>query len=155
MYKSHYSQLRINPPKYLESHCAVCWFLHSPLLLYIYSILLLFTDYNEEKMVSYLNSELCNTLGYLLNRCTSKSINSSQIYPPLNNSIYDSMCNEEWSELMHNLRELPGGFITHFANHVLWNLELERIMCIHYYKGDWCTTQNIASQKISPREFRF
>ena len=23
--------------------------------------------------------------------------------------IYDSMCNEEWSELMHNLRELPGG----------------------------------------------
>ena len=108
------------------------------------------TDYNEEKMISYLNSELCNTLGNLLNRCTSKSINSSQIYPPLNNSIYESMCNEEWSELMHNLRELPGGFITHFANHVLWNLELERIMCIHYYKGDWCTTQNIVHYLMSP-----
>ena len=44
-------------------------------------------------------------------RCTSKFINSSQIYPQLDHSIYDSMCNEEWSEVMHNLRELPGGYM--------------------------------------------
>ena len=93
-------------------------------VIWIYNV----TDYNEEKMISYLNSELCNTLGNLLNRCTSKSINSSQIYPPLNNSIYDSMCNEEWSELMHNLRELPGGFIRHLAYPVPWNLQIERIL---------------------------
>ena len=57
-------------------------------------------------MASYPNTELCKTLG---NRCKSTSINSSQMYPLLNHSIYDSMCNEEWSELAHNLRELPGG----------------------------------------------
>ena len=50
-----------------------------------------------------------NTLGDLLNRCTSKFINSSQIYPQLHHSIYDSMCNKERSELMRNLRELPSG----------------------------------------------
>ena len=46
-------------------------------------------DYIEEKMVSYLNGELCNILGNLLNRWTSKSVNTSQIYQPLNHSIYD------------------------------------------------------------------
>ena len=48
-------------------------------------------DHIEENMVSYLNIELCNILGNLLNRCTSKSTNSSQIYQPLNHPIYDSM----------------------------------------------------------------
>ena len=66
-------------------------------------------------MVSSLNSKLCNTLGDLLNRCTSKFINSSQIYPQLDHSIYDSMCNEEWSEVIHNLRELPGGSYMKFS----------------------------------------
>ena len=66
-------------------------------------------------MVSYLIGELCNTLGNLLNGCTSKSINSAQIYPPLNHSLCDAMCNEEWSELMHNLRELPGGSYMKFS----------------------------------------
>ena len=63
-------------------------------------------------MVGTLNSKLCNTLGDLLIRCTSKFINSSQIYPQLDHSIYDYMyyCNdEEWSEVIHKLRELPGG----------------------------------------------
>ena len=69
-----------------------------------YYVKLCLTAYNEEKMFSYPNSELCISLGDLHNRCKSTSINSSQIYPPLNNSIYDSMCNEEWSELMCNLR---------------------------------------------------
>ena len=72
----------------------------------MYCVNLCSKDYNEEKMVSYLNSDLCNTLGSLLNRCTSKFIDSSQVYPTLNHSLYDSMCNKEWSELMYNLRKL-------------------------------------------------
>lgn len=77
-----------------------------------FSSFILFQDYSESKMVDYLNSELCNTLGNLLSRCTSKSINSSQIYPPFNQSIYESMCNEEWTELITNLTQLPGMYIT-------------------------------------------
>ena len=60
-------------------------------------------------MVSSLNSKLCNTLGDLLIRCTSKFINSSQIYPQIDHSIYDSMSTEEWSEVMNNLTKLPDG----------------------------------------------
>ena len=80
---------------------------------------LFLTDYNAEKMVSSLNSELCNVLGDSLNSCTSKFINSSQIYPLLDHSNYDSMCNEEWSEVIHNLRELLGGYMK-FSN--CWSL---------------------------------
>ena len=79
--------------------------------MYMYCVNLCSKEYNEEMMVSYPIGELCNTLGNLLNGCTSKSINSAQIYPPLNHSLCDAMCNEEWSELMHNFRELPGGFL--------------------------------------------
>ena len=57
------------------------------------------------KMVSYLNSASCKALDNILNTCLSKSVNNSYIYPLLNHSIYDSICNEEWSELMRYLRE--------------------------------------------------
>jgi len=59
-------------------------------------------------MVDYLNSELCNTLGNLLNRVTSISLNSSQTFPPLNRDIYETMAKEEWQELMADLAALPG-----------------------------------------------
>ncbi len=38
-------------------------------------------NFNEYKMKKYLNAELANTLGNLLNRVTSSSINPTQIYP--------------------------------------------------------------------------
>ncbi|UJR25658.1 hypothetical protein I4U23_007009 [Adineta vaga] len=38
-------------------------------------------NFNESKMRKYLNAELANTLGNLLNRVTSLAINPSQIYP--------------------------------------------------------------------------
>ncbi|CAF1218278.1 unnamed protein product [Rotaria magnacalcarata] len=38
-------------------------------------------NFNEYKMKKYLNAELANTLGNLLNRVTSSAINSERIYP--------------------------------------------------------------------------
>jgi len=38
-------------------------------------------NFNEYKMKKYLNAELANTLGNLLNRVTSSTINPTQIYP--------------------------------------------------------------------------
>lgn len=66
------------------------------------------SDFSEGKMVDYLNSELCNTLANLLSRCTSKSINSSQLYPPFNAEVFESAATEEWRELMDSLNSLPG-----------------------------------------------
>ena len=59
-------------------------------------------------MVNYLNSEVCNTLGNLLNRCTSKSINSSQTFPPLNTEFYESVATQEGRQLINDLQQLPG-----------------------------------------------
>lgn len=42
---------------------------------------MLFADYSEDKLISYLNTELANTLGNLLNRCTSSSVNIGQMFP--------------------------------------------------------------------------
>ncbi|XP_033875998.2 methionine--tRNA ligase, mitochondrial isoform X1 [Acipenser ruthenus] len=38
-------------------------------------------DYYDDKVIKLLNSELADTLGGLLNRCTAPSINPEQIYP--------------------------------------------------------------------------
>ncbi|XP_058857126.1 methionine--tRNA ligase, mitochondrial-like isoform X2 [Acipenser ruthenus] len=38
-------------------------------------------DYYDDKVIKLLNSELADTLGGLLNRCTTPSINPKQVYP--------------------------------------------------------------------------
>ncbi|MGH0179801.1 UNVERIFIED_CONTAM: hypothetical protein FKN15_002597 [Acipenser sinensis] len=38
-------------------------------------------DYYDDKVIKLLNSELADTLGGLLNRCTAPSINPEQVYP--------------------------------------------------------------------------
>lgn len=43
-------------------------------------------NFNEYKMTKYLNAELANTLGNLLNRVTSSVINPNQIYPSYSSS---------------------------------------------------------------------
>ena len=77
----------------------------------MYCVNLCSKEYNEEMMVS---SRLVNYATHWVTYLTDvhqSVLYSSQIYPLLNHSLCDAMCNEEWSELMHNLRELPGGFL--------------------------------------------
>ncbi|XP_065226667.1 methionine--tRNA ligase, mitochondrial-like [Planococcus citri] len=38
-------------------------------------------NYSEPQVINMLNADLANTLGNLLNRCTSKSVNLQQVYP--------------------------------------------------------------------------
>jgi methionyl-tRNA synthetase len=47
-------------------------------------------NFNEYKMKKYLNAELANTLGNLLNRVTSSTINPTQIYPSHSSSSSSS-----------------------------------------------------------------
>ncbi|CAF0804552.1 unnamed protein product [Rotaria sp. Silwood1] len=51
-------------------------------------------NFNEYKMKKYLNAELANTLGNLLNRVTSLSINPSHIYPSSPSSTFSSSATE-------------------------------------------------------------
>ena len=102
----------------------------------ISSVKLFLTDYNAEKMVSSLNSKLCNTLSDLLNRCTPKFINSSHIYPQLDLSIYDSMCNEEWSEVIHNPSKI-NRWVVYEMQHLLIFICLHSLDSSHgWYKPE-------------------
>ena len=46
-------------------------------------------DYSDEKVTTYLNAELVNTFGNLLNRCTSATVNPAQVIPqkPLDSDL--------------------------------------------------------------------
>ena len=60
-------------------------------------------NFNEYKMKKYLNAELANTLGNLLNRITSVSINPFQIYPSY--CLHSLPCSS--TELVNQCINLP------------------------------------------------
>lgn len=70
-----------------------------------------FSDFNEEKMRRYLNAELADTLGNLLNRCTSKAINPGQIWPSTGCFREDTLTlSTNGKNLLQSLEELVGMF---------------------------------------------
>ena len=49
---------------------------------------LFLTDYSENVGIEYINSDLVNTCGNLLSRCTAPSVNPEQIFPRRSPDIY-------------------------------------------------------------------
>ncbi|CAL8070315.1 unnamed protein product [Orchesella dallaii] len=62
-------------------------------------------NFNEEKMRRLLNAELADTLGNLLNRCTAKAINPSQIWPVVEN-FDENQISIHGKNLIKSLEEL-------------------------------------------------
>ncbi|ODM98823.1 Methionine--tRNA ligase, mitochondrial [Orchesella cincta] len=63
------------------------------------------SNFNEEKMRRFLNAELADTLGNLLNRCTAKAINPSQVWPSVEHFQADQI-STHGENLMRSLEEL-------------------------------------------------
>lgn len=66
------------------------------------------SDYNDEKVIAYLNSELANNLGNLLSRCTAKSLNPRQLFPAMYSDIFHTMAAPEDVQMWRQLQTLPG-----------------------------------------------
>ncbi|XP_014768848.1 methionine--tRNA ligase, mitochondrial isoform X2 [Octopus bimaculoides] len=64
-------------------------------------------NFSEQKMVECVNSEIVNTLGNLLSRCTSLSINPNQIFPALNKATLKASFSSEAQHSFYQLQELP------------------------------------------------
>ncbi|CAF0805108.1 unnamed protein product, partial [Didymodactylos carnosus] len=66
-------------------------------------------NFNQLKMTKYLNAELANTFGNLLNRVTSKSINVKQIYPDVPQSYIDYATKENSTiqQILEESHKLP------------------------------------------------
>ncbi len=79
-------------------------------------------NYSEQKMINYLNSELANTLGNLLGRCTSKTVNTSSSCPAYSDEAMQKYCSHEGLEIMSSLEELSSEVASHYER-------------FEYYKG--------------------
>ncbi|XP_023231761.1 methionine--tRNA ligase, mitochondrial-like isoform X1 [Centruroides sculpturatus] len=60
-------------------------------------------NYNEVKLQRTLNSELANTLGNLLSRCSAPAINKKQIFP----QFHQEKCSEMGNDLIKSVLSMP------------------------------------------------
>lgn len=75
------------------------------------------SNYSETKAKNILNAELANTLGNLLNRCLSKSINPDMINPNANKELFELLVNKEpvLSELIEKCQMLHEEVKEHYS----------------------------------------
>lgn len=78
--------------------------------IYIYNYK--FLDYSDLKAVRILNSELADTLGNLLSRCCSQSLNSNQVFPKINPEAYHEISSMDVTQkVVGHISALPGLYI--------------------------------------------
>ncbi|KAK2144554.1 hypothetical protein LSH36_748g02067 [Paralvinella palmiformis] len=65
-------------------------------------------NYTTDKVTNILNSELANTLGNLLGRCTSMAVNPNQHFPEFDEELFKSTSSDADQEMMKSLHKLPG-----------------------------------------------
>ena len=63
-------------------------------------------NYSDSKMVNYMNSELANTLGNLLSRCTAKALNESQEFVPFDGRLWDKYTTSKSDDLRDSIEGL-------------------------------------------------
>ena len=79
-------------------------------------------NFSESKMVNYLNSELANTMGNLLSRCTARSFGTSSLLASASGEALRRDCSGQALDLLDKVRELPGTVKGHYLD-------------FEYYKG--------------------
>ena len=73
-------------------------------------------NFSHKKMSNYLNAELSNTLGNLVNRLTSNKVNSKQSFPDIVYELDSPCVNEQAKCLISHLEELPNKVEQHFVD---------------------------------------
>ena len=73
-------------------------------------------NFSQKKIANYLNAELSNTLGNLLNRLTSSKVNAHQAIPNIEFEMDSSYISEIGKTLISHLEELPKKVEMHFLD---------------------------------------
>ena len=71
-------------------------------------------NFSHKKMANYLNAELANTLGNLVGRTTSSSINVRQNVPDIEFDVNSGCLSELAKELIDQLKDLPAQVKEHY-----------------------------------------
>ena len=67
------------------------------------------TDYTDERVKECINSDVVNTLGNLLSRCTGGAVNPDQVFPsPPDPNLWDRLASDAERDMLVRLHELPG-----------------------------------------------
>lgn len=66
-------------------------------------------DYSDVKVTRILNSELADTLGNLLSRCTGTVLNPNQLFPKIERGVFESVAAVDvTAKLLETVDYLPG-----------------------------------------------
>lgn len=66
-------------------------------------------DYSDVKVIRILNSELADTLGNLLSRCTGTALNPDQVFPEIELTAFQDVASEDVTKkLIEAVNTLPG-----------------------------------------------
>ena len=84
-------------------------------------------NYDSDHVKQLVNSDLVNTLGNLLNRCTGTALNPDQKFPPFHKALFEERMLPEFKNILDNLHHLPHEVDTHFQNYQIYKA-LECIM---------------------------
>ena len=103
-------------------------------------------SFSHKRMASYLNAELANTLGNLVGRITSKSINVNQVVPQIDFDEDSNCLNELSKDLIEQVKQLPELVKNHYHNFNYY-LGIDAIM-------DCLRKTNLYIQEEKPWELR-
>lgn len=87
-------------------------------------------NYNTEKVVKMLNAELADTLGNLLNRCTSAAVNPAQVFPPLCLEAFTNKCGTEGKSLVERVSHLAETVPDHYSEYNFYKGLDEIMSCL-------------------------
>lgn len=105
-------------------------------------IFLAISDYDDARAMECINSDLVNTLGNLLNRCTGKSINPDQIYPSLDDGVLNTLLSSEDKLAFRELYELGG------LRHILGKYFLSVLsLKMNFQRRLMCTIETLPSTR--------
>ncbi|XP_067670551.1 methionine--tRNA ligase, mitochondrial-like [Haliotis asinina] len=88
-------------------------------------------NYTDRKVMETINSGLVNTIGNLLHRCTSSSINRAQVFPPLNSHALDTHFCAEEIHMYNTLKTLPDSVDEHYQNLTIYKALDELMSVLH------------------------
>ncbi|KAK2183237.1 hypothetical protein NP493_319g04005 [Ridgeia piscesae] len=72
--------------------------------------------YSDQRLVDCVNSELANTLGNLLSRCSACSLNRDQVFPDWLPQVFADRCDDDDQEMWRRLASLPGVVDCHYRD---------------------------------------
>ncbi|XP_071085061.1 methionine--tRNA ligase, mitochondrial-like isoform X2 [Haliotis cracherodii] len=88
-------------------------------------------NYTDRKVTETINSGLVNTLGNLLHRCTSTSINHAQVFPPLDPQAMDTHFSAEEIHMYSTLKTLPDSVDEHYQTLTIYKALDQLISVLH------------------------